>query len=211
MKTTFERGELRLKADRMRIMNKKDIRRDMLNKRNKMTKDEVKELSKRIGDTLKKMPAYTTSKTIMLYLSFGNEINSREIIMDSINDGKTIVLPYCNHDDKSITPTKITSTSLDLTINKMGYAQPNEESLDPIDQSEIDLIVVPGIAFDRKGFRVGFGAGYYDRFLGKIHFDIPTIGLAYDFQIVESFIEIESYDIPLDYILTEERIIVRTE
>lgn len=187
------------------------IRKEMLSKRNSMAKDEVKEKSKKITDTLKKIPVYKTSKTIMIYLNFGNEIDSSEIIKDCIDSGKTVVLPYCNHTDKSITPTKIKSMDIDLTINKMGYGQPSEDSLDPVDNSEIDLIILPGLAFDRKGFRVGFGAGYYDRFLGKMNYEATTIGLAYDYQIVDSFIKMESYDIPVDYVLTEERIIVRTE
>ena len=111
----------------------------------------------------------------------------------------------------SITPTEIKDMSTDLYTSKMGYIQPKKESLSPVDISEIDLIILPGIAFDRKGYRVGFGAGYYDRFLGQVNFEIPTVGLAYDFQIIDSFIQMEDYDIPIDYVMTEERIIVRTE
>lgn len=192
-------------------MNKSRIRKQMLNKRNKMTQDQVSEMSEKIMDTLKKIPVYKNSKTIMMYLNFGNEIESSEIIKESIKMGKTIVIPYCKSSDMSIIPTKINNLDLDLITDSTGYSQPKKESLDPIDNSEIDLIVVPGIAFDRKGFRVGFGAGYYDRYLGQLNFEIPTIGLAYDFQIVDSFIKMEDYDIPVDYVLTEERIIVRTE
>ena len=176
-----------------------------------MDNQEVQALSQRIMGKLKKLPVYKTSKTIMLYLSFENEVDSTRIIEDCLEDGKRVVMPYCSKSDMSITPTEIKNLDLDLSENSMGYKQPKKDSLKPVDISEIDLIVIPGIAFDRKGYRVGFGAGYYDRFLGKVNFEIPTIGLAYDFQIVDSFIKMEDYDIPVDYVMTENRIIIRTE
>lgn len=195
----------------MAILNKKDIRRKMLRQREQMDNQEVQALSQRIMGKLKKLPVYKTSKTIMLYLSFENEVDSTRIIEDCLEDGKRVVMPYCSKSDMSITPTEIKNLDLDLSENSMGYKQSKKDSLKPVDISEIDLIVIPGIAFDRKGYRVGFGAGYYDRFLGKVNFEIPTIGLAYDFQIVDSFIKMEDYDIPVDYVMTENRIIIRTE
>lgn len=176
-----------------------------------MTSEEVKSLSKDIITKLKKIPIYQNSKTIMIYLSFGNEVDSSELIKDCLEDGKRVVVPFCIKKDMSIIPTEIKDLNIDITEAKNGYTQPKEETLRPVHTSEIDLIVVPGIAFDRKGYRVGFGEGYYDRFLGKLNFEIPTIGVAYDFQIIESFIKMRDYDIPLDYVMTEERIIIRTE
>lgn len=183
----------------------------MLNERRDLSDEQVKDMSEVIINKLKKIPVYKTSKTIMVYLSFGNEVDSSEIIKDCFENGKRVVLPFCDNTDMSITPTEIKDLDIDLVEDSIGYIQPNKESLDPVDLSEIDLIIVPGISFDRKGYRVGFGAGYYDRFLGKVNFEIPTIGLAYDFQIIESLIEMEDYDIPVDYVMTDERIVVRTE
>ena len=183
----------------------------MLRERRDMTSEEVKSLSSEIIAKLKKIPIYQNSKTIMVYLSFGNEVDSSELIKDCFKDGKRVVVPYCIKKDMSIMPTEIKDSNIDTTQAKVGYIQPKKESLIPVDIAEIDLIVLPGIAFDRKGYRVGFGAGYYDRFLGKLNFAIPTIGLAYDFQMVESFIRMKDYDIPVDYVMTEERIVIRTE
>lgn len=183
----------------------------MLIERRDMTKEEIDDFSSIIINKLKKLPIYKMSKSVMLYLSFENEIDSTEIIENCLKEGKRVIVPFCDNSDMSITPTEIKDMNTDLHVSKMGYIQPKKESLSPVDIKDIDLIIIPGIAFDRKGYRVGFGAGYYDRFLDKVNFKIPTIGLAYDFQIIDSFIEIEDYDIPIDYVLTEERIIVRTE
>ena len=195
----------------MAILDKKNIRRKMLIERREMSSAEVSDLSSVIINKLKKLPIYKASRSVMLYLSFENEIDSAEIVKDCFKDGKRVIVPFCDNSDMSITPTEIKDRNTDLHISKMGYAQPKRELLNPVDVSDIDLIILPGIAFDRKGYRVGFGAGYYDRFLGQVNFSIPTIGLAYDFQIIDSFIEVEAYDIPIDYVMTEERIIVRTE
>ncbi len=195
----------------MAILDKKSIRRKMLIERRDMTREDINDLSSIIINKLKKLPIYKSSRSVMLYLSFENEIDSSEIIKDCLKDGKRVIVPFCDNSDMSITPTEIKDMSTDLYTSKMGYIQPKKESLSPVDISEIDLIILPGIAFDRKGYRVGFGAGYYDRFLGQVNFEIPTVGLAYDFQIIDSFIQMEDYDIPIDYVMTEERIIVRTE
>lgn len=183
----------------------------MLVERRDMTTQEISDLSSIIISKLKKMPIYKSSKSIMLYLSFENEIDSSEIIEDCLREGKRVIVPFCDSSDMSITPTEIKDMNTDLHISKMGYIQPKRDSLNPVDIADIDLIILPGVAFDRKGYRVGLGAGYYDRFLGRVNFEIPTVGLAYDFQIIDSFIQMEDYDIPIDYVMTEERIIVRTE
>lgn len=183
----------------------------MLKERKAMTNEEVTSLSKDIIAKIKKIPIYQNSKTIMMYLSFGNEVDSSELINDCLEDGKRVVVPFCVKKDMSIIPTEIKDLNMDTTEADNGYIQPKKDSLKPVDISEIDLIILPGIAFDRKGYRVGFGEGYYDRFLGKLNFEIPTIGVAYDFQIIESFIKMRDYDIPVDYVMTEERIIIRTE
>ncbi len=183
----------------------------MISERKQLSDEKVKDMSETIINKLKKIPVYNMSKTIMVYLSFGNEVDSREIIKDCLENDKRVVLPFCDNTDMSMTPTEIKSLDMDLVEDSIGYVQPSKESLDPVDLSEIDLIIVPGLSFDRKGYRIGFGAGYYDRFLGRVNFEIPTIGLAYDFQIIDSLINMEDYDIPVDYVMTEERIIVRTE
>lgn len=195
----------------MAILDKKRIRKKMISERKQLSDEKVKDMSETIINKLKKIPVYNMSKTIMVYLSFGNEVDSREIIKDCLENDKRVVLPFCDNTDMSMTPTEIKSLDMDLVEDSIGYVQPSKESLDPVDLSEIDLIIVPGLSFDRKGYRIGFGAGYYDRFLGRVNFEIPTIGLAYDFQIIDSLINMEDYDIPVDYVMTEERIIVRTE
>ncbi|AFS77214.1 5-formyltetrahydrofolate cyclo-ligase [Gottschalkia acidurici 9a] len=194
----------------MSFLDKKAIRKRMLNIRQQMNRDKVESLSKEIKLKLMKLPIYQKSKTIMLYLSFGNEVDSYELIKACLESGKKVVVPFCVKKDMKIIPTEIKSLDIPLRTHDMGYMEIEEEFVDPVSADEIDLIILPGIAFDKKCYRIGFGAGYYDRFLGELNFGIPTIGVAYDFQIIESFLEMESHDVPLDYVITESRIIIRS-
>lgn len=195
----------------MKFLSKPNIRKKIIAERKNMTDQQVESLSDMIINKLKKLPIYKKSETVMVYISFGNEVDSRKLIEDCFKNGKRVVVPFCQKDGMKLIPTEIKDLESDLVTDDMGYIQPKKDSIRPVDTSEIDLIVLPGIAFDRKGYRVGFGAGYYDRFLGKLNFTIPTIGIAYDYQMIESFITMESHDIPVDYVITEDRIVIRTE
>ena len=194
----------------MSFLDKKAIRKRMLNVRQQMNKEKVERLSKDIKLKLVKLPIYQKSKTIMLYLSFGNEVDSYELIKACLESGKRVVVPFCVKKDMKIIPTEIKNLDIPLRTHDMGYMEIEEELVDPVSTDEIDLIILPGIAFDKKCYRIGFGAGYYDRFLGELNFNVPTIGVAYDFQIIESFLEMESHDVPLDYVITESRIVIRS-
>ncbi|KNF09802.1 5-formyltetrahydrofolate cyclo-ligase [Gottschalkia purinilytica] len=192
----------------MQVESKKEIRKRILNIRNNMSEDLVDNLSEKTMSTLVKLPVFKRSNTVMLYLSFNNEVDSFRLIDYCFKEGKKVVVPYCIKEGTRIVPTEVRDIYRELRKSSFGYMEPKKEFLRPISTEEIDLIVIPGIAFDKRCYRIGFGAGYYDRFLGKLNFSIPTIGLAYDFQILEKA-PIQMFDVPLDFVITERRIIVR--
>lgn len=193
----------------MLAASKADARKKFIRERSRMAEKEVEDLSKKINSTIMKLPQYERAETIMLYLSFNNEINSLPLIEDCFKRGKKVVVPYCKKEGIEIIPTELNDMSLELRRTKFGYLETKKEFVKPVPYENIDLIVVPGLAFDSQCHRLGFGAGYYDRFLSKIDEDILTIGIAYDFQILELIPEKENTDIPLDYVITEKRIIVK--
>lgn len=188
--------------------SKDTIRREMTLLRNQLAKEEVDSLSRKIISTLIKLPEFKKSEKIMLYLSFGNEVDTFKLIELCKKENKKIIVPYCKKEGRQIIPTEIEDINNDLIRSKFGYLEPKKEVLKPVNPEEIDLIILPGIAFDRRCYRISYGGGYYDRFLGKLDFAVPTIGLAYDFQIVD-IAPIEPHDIPVDYVITEKRIVVR--
>lgn len=192
----------------MERLRKEDIRREMTSLRNKLTKEQVDFLSQKIISTLVKLPVFKSSQNIMLYLSFGNEVNSFNLIELCKEQGKKVIVPFCIKEGRQIVPTEIKNVEEDLVRAKFGYLQPKKELVKPVDTQEIDLIILPGLAFDRGCYRISYGGGYYDRFLGKLNFSIPTIGLIYDFQLID-LAPIEEHDIPVDYVVTDKRIIIR--
>ncbi|WP_202708135.1 5-formyltetrahydrofolate cyclo-ligase [Sporosalibacterium faouarense] len=187
---------------------KKDVRRKMIDKRKKLNKSELEKLSDRIIEVLTKLPVFKQSKNVMLYLSFNNEVDSFKLINYCLGNMKRVIVPYCKSKGKEIIPTEIQDVKTELVKSNFGYLEPKPEYIRPVNLDDIDIIIIPGLAFDKRCFRIGYGAGYYDRFLAKVNKEIPKVGVAFDFQIIGAS-QMEKFDIPLDYVITEKRIIVR--
>ncbi|RKD31323.1 5-formyltetrahydrofolate cyclo-ligase [Thermohalobacter berrensis] len=192
----------------MRQREKAKLRKEMLKRRSSMSKKQVQTLSDKIIATLTKFPIFTDGKNIMTYLSFNNEINTFNLIKHCMENNKRVIVPYCEERNIRIIPSEIKDMSKELVKNKFGFYEPKHDYLRPFNHNNIDMIIVPGLAFDKRCYRIGFGKGYYDRFLSRIKPEIPTIGLAYSFQIVDRILE-EDFDVPLDYVITEKKIIVK--
>jgi 5-formyltetrahydrofolate cyclo-ligase len=187
---------------------KSELRREYTKMREDMDQSEVERLSEKIIDTVLKLPVFKRAETVMVYLNFKNEVDSLKMIEESYKAGKKVVIPYCTKETMEIIPSELNDIETEIVKGKNGYLQTKKDCVKPVPIEDIDLIVVPGIAFDKRCYRLGFGAGYYDRFLRKLNFEKPTIGLCYDFQIIHS-IPVEEHDVPLDFVITEERILVR--
>ena len=179
-------------------MDKKEIRRKVISKRdllnNKIELDEV------IEKKLKDNKIYKNSKNIFIYLGFGSEINTIKYVEDFLNEGKKIIIPYTDMKNKVMYGIEI-NTLDGLEKNKFGILEPTDIS-EIFNKEDIDLIIMPGVAFDRSGNRIGYGGGYYDKFLCGMSSDIPTIALAYDIQILEE-VPSEKHDIKVDMVITE--------
>lgn len=187
--------------------NLKDtLRKNMLNERKNMNIQDVSVFSNKIIDTIIKLPEFKNCKNVMLYLSFNKEVNTYPLVNFCFENHKTVISPYCIQANREIVPFKITNLTSDLTKSTFGVMEPKHELLEKANIEDIDLIIVPGVVFDNHCNRIGFGAGYYDRFLPKKSKNTPAIGIAYDYQVIDS-IPTSEYDVPLDFIVTEKRII----
>ncbi len=184
---------------------KKEIRRNMLSRRNSMTAEEINEKSRIIFQRLINFGPYKESKNILSYLSFGSEVTTNDIIDYSISQEKKVSVPLCIKETTEMVACSF-STWQDISKGTYGILEPNKSSLRIVDRTTIDLILVPGAAFDKLGNRVGYGAGYYDRFLNRANKNTCTVALAFSLQLV-SKIPRGLFDVPLDYIITEDGII----
>ena len=185
---------------------KSNLRKNMLIKRKNMSQQDVWDNSNKIIDKIMKLPKFIGCNNIMLYLSFNNEVDTSNLATWCLNNCKTVIAPYCINSSSKIIPFIINNLDTDLTKSSFGVMEPKHDILIKANIENIDLIIVPGVVFDENCNRIGFGAGYYDRFLSLKSKNTPTIGIAYDYQIIDK-VPTGVYDVPLDFIITEKRIL----
>ncbi|WP_298844402.1 5-formyltetrahydrofolate cyclo-ligase [Clostridium sp.] len=185
---------------------KNNLRKNMLIKRKNMSQKDIFTYSNKIVNNLMKLPQFINCKNIMLYISFNNEVDTYKLAKWCLNNGKTVIAPYCIKSCSKIIPFIINNLETDLTKSTFGIMEPKHDTLMKANIQNIDLIIVPGVVFDVACNRIGFGAGYYDRFLPMKAKGTPTIGICYDYQITDK-VPVDEYDVPLNFIITEKRII----
>ncbi len=184
---------------------KNKLRYEYLKKRDKIEPFLRYTYSTMILSKIKKMKEYEDSKIVMFYLSYGSEVITDMMINEFLSDGKEVAVPVIqNPGDGIMTAVKI--DKLEDCIDKVyGIRQPEFNEDDVVAGNEIDLIFVPGIAFDTNGYRIGYGKGYYDRWLKGTDVS-KRVGIAFEVQLIEK-IPNGKYDLPVGRVLTEKRVI----
>jgi len=181
------------------------LRERILNMRNSLTTEEVTEKSLQIKDRLINTSMYAEANHIFTFLSFNKEVLTKPIIDDCMKKNKQIYVPLCNTQIKEIVLCKFEGWDK-LKPSKYGILEPVKDHIRIVNRSILDMAIVPGAVFDRKGNRIGYGAGYYDKFFNTLKKSIVKIAICYSFQVVDSITPSE-YDVPMDYIITENEII----
>jgi len=142
--------------------------------------------SRIIGRKVCRLPSYRRAKTILCYVAIGGEVETRPLLSQAIADGKRVAVPATVGRSRRIIAVEIRDPERDLKkAGSFGVPQPARPLRRQLDLRKLDLILVPGVAFDRKRGRLGRGGGHFDRFLGKLPADVPSIGLAFRFQIIK--------------------------
>lgn len=185
-------------------MRKKNLRKEILEKRKELTQNQHEIYSKSIINRILESDFYENAKTIMSFISFGDEVDTHFFIKKSIEDGKRIVVPITISEPRHLKVSHLKNFN-ELEPGFYNILTPKEEYLRFIDPKEIDLIITPGVVFDREGYRIGYGGGYYDRFLVNLP-KVPKVAIAFDLQLIDQ-VPKEDFDIPVDYIFTENEII----
>lgn len=182
-------------------MEKETLRKLMKERRKALTDREIAEKSAAVQKKLFSLPEFANAKTVMTYISAFREVSTDGIINRLFECKKRVAVPVSNTDSITLTPSYISGTA-ELVRGAYGIKEPSV--IRECTVSDIDIIIVPGIAFDVRKNRMGFGKGYYDRLLYGS--DAIKIGLCYDFQLLD-IIPSDKHDIPMDIIITEERIV----
>lgn len=184
---------------------KKALRTAMQKKLGTMSPEDREKKSAVIQRKFLNHASYKNSLTILAYASFGTEVETDEILHACLRDGKNLVLTRIDAVDKSMSLHAVKDLSRDLGLNQYGIREPRHEA-PRVALENVELILVPGLAFSETGERLGRGHGYYDRLLERAKSQPRTIALAYDFQIfAPGYFETAAHDWKVKTILTELR------
>ncbi|WP_425061204.1 putative protein YqgN [Sporomusa carbonis] len=182
---------------------KKELRKNILSIRRKLSREEVAAGSNQIAEHLFAWPEYQAAKTIMLYLAMPDEPQMDRVISHALANGKTVCVPHMR-ETRGLMDAAIITGLDDLVVGQFNLLVPNPATLKLLVPSELDLIIVPGVAFDKAGRRLGMGAGYYDRFLIQAN-RAELIGAAWAAQILDT-VPTDDHDRPVNYLLSEDGI-----
>ena len=175
-------------------MNKQELRKAIRTRKRAMTEEEIEQRSRCLCRKFLESAAYRDCRTLYGYLPYNQEVRTVPILEQAIADGKLVAVPKVYGDDMKF----IYLT--DLTQVSKGYAGIPEPIADgPVARDETALVLMPGLAFDPQGHRIGYGGGFYDKFLSREP-NHPTLALCYEFQMVEH-LETEEFDIPVDTVI----------
>ena len=175
-------------------MDRQALRKEIRDKKRAMTEAEIVAASQRLAELFVASEAYRQAKTIYGYLPYNQEVRTVPMLQQALADGKRVAVPKCYGDEMRFIYLE------DLSQVEKGYCGIPEPIADePVADDKTALVLMPGLAFDPQGHRMGYGGGFYDKFLEKEP-NHPTIALCYEFQMLEH-LETEAHDIPVDTVL----------
>lgn len=181
------------------------LRKQIIEHMNSLSEERYTTLSEKIAFSLYAQKEWAEAKTIGITLSMENEVNTYPIIEKAWEEGKKVVVPKCNKGTRTMSFRQISNFD-QLEIVYMNLREPIPALTEEVNADEIDLQIVPGVAYTERGERIGYGGGYYDRYL--MHYKGKTLSLAYSFQIVEH-IPLEPFDKNVEKIITEKGTMVK--
>lgn len=187
----------------MKKEEKKQLRKKYRNLRNSISREILIKNSNAIVNNLYSTDEYKSAQTIFTYINTGSEIITTELIKKAWEDKKTVAVPVMTDKAHEMVFIKITDFS-QLKENKYSILEPEIKTENILKADNRTLVIVPGLVFDKEKYRLGYGGGYYDKFIDENE-TLANIALSMDFQLIDSVIR-EEFDRPLDKIITETKI-----
>lgn len=182
------------------VQSKESLRKAMRAAFSQIDEKDHQEISEQLQKELFQTSLWKDAHAIGVYLSVNNEWDTRKIVDQALKEGKRVAVPKTIPDTKELIFYEMKDWTDINGKGHFGLEEPNVDITEPVDKDAIDLLIVPGLVFTTSGYRIGFGGGYYDRYLED--FINPTVSLAHTKQFVESF-PLEAHDIPVQYLITE--------
>jgi len=185
---------------------KQRLRSEVLDRRNRLTTAQRVIRSADILQKLFELEAVRAAAWIHFYVSSGSEVETTGMIAHALSRGKRVSVPKMEPASKRLVLSELKDPVRELSPGPKGIPEPRPEAFRPVEVGTMDLFVVPGVAFDERGNRLGQGAGYYDRVLAGVSGRIPIVGLGFELQLVKE-IPVGDHDIKVNWIATDKRMI----
>jgi len=184
------------------------IRADIANTISALSESEILEKTSAIGNRLFEFANFLESKIALLYVNGNLEVQTQSIIQKSYNYNKIVVLPAFDPEGFQMKLMKVDSSEQELTPGPRGVLEPDASKCKVVPIDRIDIAIIPGLAFDEKGGRIGSGTGYYDRLIPRLAITTRKVALTFEEQLVPQ-VPMESHDKHVDIIITDKRIIYK--
>jgi 5-formyltetrahydrofolate cyclo-ligase len=186
------------------MLSKSDLRTQMKSHRATLPDDELARLNAAITANILSHPAITGAKMVLSYLAFAAEADTRSALRTLLEQGKTVIAPPTAAASDQLNCFHFLSLNDPLLATKERKGERVPETCDLLRLQEVDAFLVPGLAWDRRGYRIGYGGGYFDRLLKHASLSAHIVGVSFDFQLVDA-VPNDEWDIPVHSIVTESR------
>lgn len=181
-------------------------RREILARRRALGEEEVERRSAAVQEQVLRHPAFAQAKVLALYVGVKGEVRTDRLLRAALEAGRRVALPITLYEEGMLRFSEVREPERELRPARFGLLEPAPEHQRPVAPEEFDWVLVPGVVFDRRGYRLGHGKGFYDRFLAQVRPDCVRAGLAYDFQVVEA-LPVEAHDVRLHLLFTESQVL----
>ncbi len=182
--------------------SKRALRREVLGRRDAMGEAEHRESSRIILQKVTVLPAYRRAGVVMAYAGFGSEVRTEPFLRSVLEDGKRLVLPRVNRGRGALDLYEVRDLAQDLEAGVWGISEPKADPRSAVNLGAVDFALIPGVAFDARGGRLGHGAGYYDKLLGGAGRRPPLVAGAFEVQVVEG-LPLARQDVLVHLVLTD--------
>lgn len=189
-------------------LSKRDIRDSIASKLQQMPADELTFKYKQIEEQLFEFANFLESRIVLLYIEKPGEVHGRNIVDRAYHYSKIVVLPSFDPANRAMRMLKVDDPTKDLKKGSRGILEPDPKKCNEVPIECIDIAIIPGIAYDEKGGRIGSGEGYYDRLIPELAVTTRKVALSLEDQIVP-MVPMESHDRYVDIIISEKRVIYK--
>ena len=187
-------------------VEKENLRRYILRLRDRQSIGEVEQKSQDITDQVLHLHEYVRARGIACYVNKDTEVDTRVLIRNALGQEKRVLIPVVKKGEVDLFFSEIKDLGKELAPGTFGILEPKQEFVRPVSLDEVDVIFVPGIVWDREGYRLGWGRGYFDRAIKKLPPHVRSAGLAFNLQLITR-VPRDQFDVPVDMVVTESRVI----